>query len=771
MNHLYWLSQIQPKHRSVVGEKVSYLGQLLQLGLPIIPGFVVLPQAFRQCLDTINWLEPLFADLSSSSLRLNIYNPHQLRAIAQCIRQELCTATLPPSLLAELTTALEQLNCQTVILRPAITVSEPYLDRVADFRSSSLFTIQVCPAEPTALVSHLKRLWVDLFSAKSLFYWQRLGIYLQHIHLSVLVQPIQSAQVSGVVDVGPDRWQVQATPGLGVAILWGEVTPDLYHLEPSTEHLQSYQPGQQLLAYQVPTDASTTRKTSFHDLTGLQVEWFTAGQSGSRLSDAQLTKVSHLTQQVLTVLSPPLQLEWTLTQQGQLYLTQVTRTSIPAVPRMSVAGPASEATELWVRGLPASRGQAIGRAYVVHQTNHLPDLPEQAVLVAPTIPLDWIPHLKQVAAIVMEQGSLTSHCAIVARELGIPAVVGAGAATQNIPAHAWICVDGDRGLVYPSDASTTIAPFSPNQLSHPKPTIKTQLLVNLSQPDAIPQKAQLPVHGIGLIRSELLAGSLGMNHSPLQWLQDGRAMEWRDRLTDALIQFAAGFFPRPVYYRSLDWRSSEWQPPQTGQNPSTLGRRGTFQYLLEPQLFAVELAALAQAQQAGYSNLHLILPFVRTVEEFRACRQQVEAAGLPKVPTFQLWIMAEVPSVLFLLPDYVAAGVQGIAIGTNDLTQLLLGVDRDSPDFAGYDERHPAVQRAIAQLIQQAKSLGIPCSLCGQAPVTHPELIATLVRWGITALSVEADAIELTYWAIVQAERQLEMNTSRDEHVPPCGAM
>lgn len=723
-----------------------------------MPGFVVLPQAFRRCLDTINWLEPLFADLSSSSLRLNIYDPHQLRAIAQCIRQELSAATIPPDLLRELTTALEQLNCQTVILRPAVTVSEPYLDRLADFCSSSLFTIQVCSAEPTALVSHLKRLWAELFSAKSLFYWQRLGIYLQHIHLSVLVQPIQSAQVSGVVDVDPDRWLIQTTPGLGVAIGWGEVAPDLYRLEPSTKQLQSYQPGHQLLAYQVPTDVPTTRTTSIHDLTGLQVEWLE--QSGSRLSDTQLASISHLAQQVLTVLSPPWQLEWTLTHHGQLYLTQVSRTRIPPEPQMSLAVPASETPELLVRGLPASSGQAIGQAHIVHQTSHLPNLPAQAVLVAPTIPLDWLPHLKQVAAIVMEQGSLTSHCAIVARELGIPAVVGAGAATQKIPAHAWICVDGDRGLVYPSNASTSLAPFSQNKLSNPKPTIKTQLLVNLSQPEAVPQTSQLPVHGVGLIRSELLAGSLGMGHSPLQWLQDRRSTEWRDRLTTALMQFAAGFLPRPVYYRSLDWRSSEWQMPQAHQSQSALGRRGTFQYLLEPQLFAIELAALAQAQQAGYDNLRLILPFVRTVEEFRACRQQVEAAGLLKDPTFQLWIMAEVPSVLFLLPDYVAAGVQGIAIGTNDLTQLLLGIDRDSPDFAGYDERHPAVQRAIAQLIQQAKSLGIPCSLCGQAPVTHPELIEKLVRWGITALSVEADAVELTYWAIVQAERQLEKHTS-----------
>jgi pyruvate, water dikinase len=170
-----------------------------------------------------------------------------------------------------------------------------------------------------------------------------------------------------------------------------------------------------------------------------------------------------------------------------------------------------------------------------------------------------------------------------------------------------------------------------------------------------------------------------------------------------------------------------------------------------------------QVHQSSCHNINVLLPFVRTVEEFRFCRQKMQQAGLGQYASCQTWIMAEVPSVLLLLPEYVRAGVQGISIGTNDLTQLLLGVDRDQAVLAEvFDERHPAVQQAIAHLIHSARRLGIPCTLCGQAPVLYPELIAPLVRWGITGLSVDPSAVESTYRAIARAERELLLAAVRE---------
>jgi pyruvate,water dikinase len=176
----------------------------------------------------------------------------------------------------------------------------------------------------------------------------------------------------------------------------------------------------------------------------------------------------------------------------------------------------------------------------------------------------------------------------------------------------------------------------------------------------------------------------------------------------------------------------------------------------------LELAALSQVYASGYTNVHLMLPFVRDVEEFVFCRRRVEQAGLAGNPDFQLWIMAEVPSILFLLPDYVKAGVQGISIGTNDLTQLLLAVDRDQGQLGStLDGRHPAVKQAIKQLIQTSRAMGIPCSICGQAPAQYPELIDLLVQWGITSISVDGNDVERTYMAIARAEQRLLLEAAR----------
>jgi pyruvate,water dikinase len=302
--------------------------------------------------------------------------------------------------------------------------------------------------------------------------------------------------------------------------------------------------------------------------------------------------------------------------------------------------------------------------------------------------------------------------------------------------------------------------------------IATQLLVNLSQPRLIEQVKDLPVDGVGLLRSELMVLSVLAGQHPQTWIDQGHQAELVHLWQEQICQFARAFAPRPIFYRSLDWRSHEL-PSLTGGyaadalipeiNP-VLGKRGTFSYVQDSTIFDLELAALAAAQQSGYTNIHLLLPFVRTVEEFTFCHRRVEQAGLTQVAQFQLWIMAEVPSILFLLPEYVKAGVQGISIGTNDLTQLLLGVDRDRGELAAaFDERHPVVMQAIAQIIQMAKQARIPCSICGQAPALYPELIDSLVGWGITSISVEPDAVERTYEAIARAEKRLILEAARNQ--------
>jgi pyruvate,water dikinase len=347
---------------------------------------------------------------------------------------------------------------------------------------------------------------------------------------------------------------------------------------------------------------------------------------------------------------------------------------------------------------------------------------------------------------------MTSHGAILARELGIPAVVGVTGVTQLLRSGEMIRLDGTKGMVSRPEKVSEVRESLPMTPINADP-VGTRLMVNISQIESIDRALSLPVDGIGLLRSEWMIGDL-LSTRPLgEWLDSEYKSQFVEELVRLLSAFLTAFAPRPVFYRSFDG----------GIEQDGSDRRGTLAYTLDPTLFDLELAALRRVQKTTGGNLHLILPFVRGVGEFIGCRDRAIAAGLTRVPSFQLWMMVEVPSVLLQLPEYIRAGVQGIAIGTNDLTRLLLGIDRERPPVAsGLDSRHPALGLALGQILRTARELEIPCSVCGMAIVENPALIDDLVRWGVTTLSVDPEAVLSTREAIVCAEKRLLLETARE---------
>ncbi|MEO1559090.1 MAG: putative PEP-binding protein, partial [Cyanobacteria bacterium J06632_19] len=527
-------------------------------------------------------------------------------------------------------------------------------------------------------------------------------------------------------------------------------------------------------------------------------------QQQHALSGDNLAQITDLAHQLVFQLGQEYLVNWTFIQEAdsqKLYLTKVSKPN-------NTFSPCS-----LVKGIGVATGRVSASALVIGKDNRITkQLPKDIILVASEITPDWLPVLHQVKGIVTEKGGLTSHAAIIARELNIPAVVGINNVTKIVKNGDRLLIDGDNGEVHCLEGNTIEAdtkehidpatledkkekhffseslvidvadpPAAANHLatwvssstpsiSQPSinlPMTSTQLMVNLSQPTMIDKAICFPVDGVGLLRSELMVLSILNRDNPYTWIRNGRQDKLLDLWTKRILEFVRTFSPRPVYYRSLDWRTHELpnlhhHGVEAAEPETVLGQRGTFSYIQNSEVFDMELAALKSVQESGYHNIRLILPFVRTVEEFSFCRRKVERAGLADIKEFELWIMAEVPSVLFLLPEYVKAGVQGISIGTNDLTQLLLGVDRDQALLArSFDERNPAVMAAISRLIAMAKEAGIPSSICGQAPALYPEIIEKLVEWGITSISVEPEALQRTYQAIYRAEQSLLLQAAR----------
>ena len=295
----------------------------------------------------------------------------------------------------------------------------------------------------------------------------------------------------------------------------------------------------------------------------------------------------------------------------------------------------------------------------------------------------------------------------------------------------------------------------------------TKIYVNVAMPDKAEQAAELDVDGVGLLRAELILEDALQNRHPRDLIAHGEQDSLVDSLATAVGRVASAFAPRPVVYRASDFRTNEFRNLKGGEeyepeehNPM-IGYRGCYRYVSNPDLFNLELAALARVREQN-PNLHLMIPFVRTKWELEECLELVDASPLGRQRGLHRWVMAEVPSVAYWLPEYVGMGVDGVSIGSNDLTQLMLGVDRDSDLCAElYDESDGAVLDAIGRIITTARKLGITASLCGQAPSSRPDFAEHLVRMGITSISVTPDVAQKTRRNVATAERRLLLESAR----------
>jgi len=395
------------------------------------------------------------------------------------------------------------------------------------------------------------------------------------------------------------------------------------------------------------------------------------------------------------------------------------------------------------------------------------------ILVTEMTTPDFVPAMRRAVAILTDSGGRTSHAAIVSRELGIPAVVGTELATKNLKNKEVITVNGSTGNVYEGDIAAQLkAATAPTTVPSQQVTVTTavtattktatKLYVNLAEPDLAADMAERNVDGVGLLRAEFIIAQIGVH--PRYALEKGQRAEYVDKLYEGLLAFAKAFGPRPVVYRTTDFRTNEYKDLKGGEkyegheeNPM-IGFRGVSRYIADPEVFQMELEAVKKVRRY-HKNLHVMLPFVRTPEELIQVKKIMADQGLYRGGSFKIWMMVEVPSNVLILEKFIGAGIDGVSMGSNDLTQLILGVDRDNGKLGEiFDERHDAVMSAMKHVVHVCNKHGITSSICGQAPSVFPEITHELVHAGITSVSVSPDMIDTTRQIIAEAELNLIKN-------------
>jgi pyruvate,water dikinase len=544
-----------------------------------------------------------------------------------------------------------------------------------------------------------------------------------------------------------DRLVIEGSIGLGESVVSGTVSPDRYVVRKADLALLE----RDVHHKDVVIESTPAGGTRVRDATGDEA-------SAPALDDEEVRRVAELGVAVEQHYGSPQDTEWAFDGDGRLWLMQARPVTMPA-PQPAPGG-------VLVHGLGAAPGTASGPVRIVADLHEGRDLDDGDVLVATMTTPDWVPLMRRAAAIVTDSGGMTCHAAIVSRELGIPCVVGTGDATRTLRDGEIVTVDAREGVV--REGREAAAPAVAPTAAPAAAVTGTRVLVNLSEPSQLERVEALAVDGVGLLRAELMLLEALDGAHPRALLEEGRGGDVVERMAEAVRAFAAAFSPRPVTYRTIDFRTNEFRGLRGGErfepveaNPM-IGLRGALRYTRDPEVLGLELEALGRVWDDGFENVHVMLPFVRTARELERCVEIVADSALSRRRGFELWVMAEVPSVLFNLARYASLGIAGISIGSNDLTQLLLGADRDSEELAEvFDERDPAVTDYLSQLIPAARALGLKTSICGQAPSVHPEYAEVLVRAGIDAISVTPDAVDRTRRLVAAAEQRVLLDAAR----------
>jgi pyruvate,water dikinase len=785
-----WFENLRKTDIPSVGGKNANLGEMINAGIPVPSGFAVTAFSYKKFIEETGVSEKIYAVIRETVTDVN--SPKQYEVASKKIRELMESASMPKDVEEAIRQAYRELctklnaNEVYVAVRSSAT-AEDLPD--ASFAGQQETYLNVKREDD--LIEKTVKCWSSLFTPRAIFYRNEKGFRHEEVLISVGVQKMVNARTAGVmftlnpVTGNPNQIVIEGNWGLGEAVVSGAVTPDYFLVQKANTQILERKVTKKTVEY--VRDIETGEN--------VQAEVPSERQDVPCLSDEEVRKLAELGKRVEEHYGRAQDIEWAVDRDLSFPENMLIVQSRPetvwslkkAEERLEETTPVAPSTELKViaKGIGAGkRGIGFGKAKVIFSPEDAEKLMQKGdILVTTMTNPDFVPYMRMATAIVTNKGGVTCHAAIVSRELGIPCVVATENVTEVMETDEEYTVDARNGVIYEGIVKEIIRPVAPTitggastiyTTKQEGPVTATKIYMNLGMPEKIEDYKDLPFDGIGLMRTEFILASYIGEH-PLYLIETGQPQKFINKLAEGIATVARTIQPLPVVVRFSDFKTNEYRELKGGEkyeivedNPM-LGWRGCSRYISPwyEEAFRLECRSIKKCREEwGLKNVWVMLPVVRTVWEAKRVLEIMKEEGLERSRDFKVWFMAETPSIV-VMADEFSKLCDGFSIGSNDLTQGVLLIDRDSERLGllGYfDEREPALKRAIAHLIHVAHQNGCTVSICGEGPSNLPDFAEFLVRAGIDSISVNADAVLATRKLVASIERKMILEQLAELH-------